>query len=915
MLQAAAREGAEAVAAAAARDVNLLGDRGVGRGERRAALGRIGQRLLGGPALAAPAPAVLQELLEGAAGAGLVAALDDPVEKVREGALELLGAALSAAPRPHDLLPRVVPAVRARLAAHPSPEPSEEVRLALLRFLTAHVLAPARGGGAGFAGDVAPALCHALADPFAEAKREACRGVELLGAGAGPGELAPHAVPLLRAICANAAHLHAKVRQALVGAIGAVMGVGGGEAAAEAVGEVLVPCAGRLVADRSAAVKLAACEGLGRWLGAGAVGGAGWGPASDAAAPLLLPLLLQGVGDEEEEVARRALDVVHEVGVEYGRRARPPPADAMETDSAAGGSDVCMAAGGCGGGDTAASSGGARAEGGERGARGAGWEGADRVAWAPLLQAPPYRGRRPSGESRALVQALLPELLPPVLKALREWTTDRRLQAAKLLHTMAVLGEGCLAEHMPRIVAGLCNAAGEDDAEIAQRIVAAVHVVGAVVAPAGWLPPVLEHADGGKAPPSQRANALVVLGGLLHGARAAGGGLSVAELSAVTGVVTSEGMRGADHVGVRRQMLSVVANVVELCGPQCGGVARELYLVLLQLQAARADPELQRRAAAAAEALAAACGLTGGAADLCAAHSEALLDALAARSGEWADDSPDRLVFAALLRSCPPAELGRRMGRLVGILRGCLEPERDGRLRIATLQLLDELLDSPTQRDAFRGHAPALLREALLPPLVWQVGKVAAAVRFHAVVALGSLLRHRLASGADLEAALAWDRPALLPNLHAALEEDHYADSRLAACHAAEELFRALGEAGGCLTYEQCRAVYPELTKRLDDSEDRVRAAATRTIRAFYAAMGGLDATNVGYLLKGMLIHMDDANPDLQEAVCAAVEELARAHPAVVRAEVGQVRDKHRSKHFCDRCLAAAAAAAAGAPQ
>ena len=119
------------------------------------------------------------------------------------------------------------------------------------------------------------------------------------------------------------------------------------------------------------------------------------------------------------------------------------------------------------------------------------------------------------------------------------------------------------------------------------------------------------------------------------------------------------------------------------------------------------------------------------------------------------------------------------------------------------------------------------------------------------------------------------------------------------------------GEAGSCLTYEQCRAVYPELTKRLDDSEDRVRLAATRTISAFYSAMGGLDATNVGYLLKGMLIHMDDANAELQEAVCAAVEELARMHPAVVRAEVGQVRDKHRYKHFCDRCLAAAAAAEA----
>lgn len=163
-----------------------------------------------------------------------------------------------------------------------------------------------------------------------------------------------------------------------------------------------------------------------------------------------------------------------------------------------------------------------------------------------------------------------------------------------------------------------------------------------------------------KVTPLQRANALVVLGGLLHGALAAGGALSGADLSAVKGVVASEGVRGADHAGVRRQMLSVVSNLVELCGPQCGSVARELYLILLQIQAARADPELQLRAAAASDALAGACGLTVGAADLCAAHSEALLDALTTRSNEWAADSPDRLVFAALLRACPPEELGRR---------------------------------------------------------------------------------------------------------------------------------------------------------------------------------------------------------------------------------------------------------------
>lgn len=42
-------------------------------------------------------------------------------------------------------------------------------------------------------------------------------------------------------------------------------------------------------------------------------------------------------------------------------------------------------------------------------------------------------------------------------------------------------------------------------------------------------------------------------------------------------------------------------------------------------------------------------------------------------------------------------------------------------------------------------NASLVLRQLLLPPLVWRAGKTAAAVRFAAVTALATMLRHQLA--------------------------------------------------------------------------------------------------------------------------------------------------------------------------
>ena len=92
----------------------------------------------------------------------------------------------------------------------------------------------------------------------------------------------------------------------------------------------------------------------------------------------------------------------------------------------------------------------------------------------------------------------------------------------------------------------------------------------------------------------------------------------------------------------------------------------------------------------------------------------------------------------------------------------------------------------------------------------------------------------------------------------------------------------------------------------MDDSRD-VRIAAAGSVRAFSSRAERLRRMNVGYLLKGFVVHMDDANVDVQEATCRRARSPRRSR----RRRPGRYarRKKHAHTRFVDRVLAACDAA------
>lgn len=122
----------------------------------------------------------------------LLRCLADPAEGCRALAAHLLGLGLRRAARPRDALPRLLPALSARLASpeparRPPPEACEELRLALVQLLRLAVdlcgaaLAP-------HLDDAVRVLRCTLLDPFAAVRRESCECASSL-ARATPGAL------------------------------------------------------------------------------------------------------------------------------------------------------------------------------------------------------------------------------------------------------------------------------------------------------------------------------------------------------------------------------------------------------------------------------------------------------------------------------------------------------------------------------------------------------------------------------------------------------------------------------------------------------------------------------------------------------------------------------------------------------
>lgn len=149
--------------------------------------------------------------------------------------------------------------------------------------------------------------------------------------------------------------------------------------------------------------------------------------------------------------------------------------------------------------------------------------------------------------------------------------------------------------------------------------------------------------------------------------------------------------------------------------------------------------------------------------------------------------------------------------------------------------------------------------------------------------------------------------------------------TRINSCYVLQALF-ANDDAVRTIDNDRLHKAYPDLLKRLDDVSDDIRLAICSTLNAYVQGFHGdfnidLYRSHVEDIAKVLLIHMDDQNSQIQNAVFGEKEnclrrfllsffilletifrfatELQNASEIFVK-EIRNVKHKHRNQALCD---------------
>ncbi|DBA01279.1 TPA: hypothetical protein N0F65_001784 [Lagenidium giganteum] len=823
------------------RDINCLSD--PDRNVRRRALDKL-QRGLSNDAEQLSV-GVLTTLFDNNVKAALLAcASSDSVEKCREKALSLLLFFVERHAIPHSptMLSDLVKLLNGRLGKLPFAEPTEEIRLLLLQlihiYLKQQAALPAdqRGSLRDVIPDLANVLGKTAVDQFPDAKKVTADCIIIISKG-WKSDVALQLGTIIKPMVTNLGHQHSRVRVCALQALEAAVPCGS-ESLGDLMKDVLLPNVSKTVFDHAALVRKQLVLTIANWLGQ--IEHIQHYQAS------LFPLLLAGIVDESPEVQTIALQRLNELAASWEAAANdngePEPMQ-VEGESSA---------------------------------------------------TPPFGfPTRPPPGARKLANTLQTEILTPLLQHVSDWTVQMREKYTRILAVFLVLLEDNMNAFLDKIFLALGKVCRDDEPTVIEGVKICSRVVGFYADSQMILASLLPMVAGrlaGQDTAQHRTNGLILLAMSVEGMP-----LKTIQphLELITEALCDPGVRESESADLQDQLSGVMASLVNTAGPVLPGmetVCFRLFWVLNHLLAAATEFSIAYETSSATlTSLATTCQLS--VEDLYSRFLGKILEQMSLPDGSdktWVKSDPNRVLFDSLCRRGGKA-CAENMAVIVKVFLPHLEPSRDADVRLAFLALLETMLGNDAIAKAFEPFSQSLLLKAITPNVVWQGGRVAATIRKVAVACTYTLLRQGLANKECLfEAA-----PQMLPVLKSSLD-DSDAKTRQLVCLALQYLFVALP---GCLGEEPVHQLYAEILKRLDDSNDVVRKAACQTFITFLRAAPSahFQGTIISYTLDCLFVHLDDADPEIQQAVFDVLKETITLNAELVVKKAEENRTRHQS--------------------
>jgi len=160
-----------------------------------------------------------------------------------------------------------------------------------------------------------------------------------------------------------------------------------------------------------------------------------------------------------------------------------------------------------------------------------------------------------------------------------------------------------------------------------------------------------------------------------------------------------------------------------------------------------------------------------------------------------------------------------------------------------------------------------------MPCIEWRSGIPNVKIREAAIICLKKLLDNEVISPEEFHRNFR----DVFNNIKNCLDDDFSSDIRFASIVLVKNMIRYSGKNFG---YEDFKEVYPELLKRLDDSQDGIRIEACKSLELFFHHLPQDWALNLfEYMLDNIFVHLDDSEEIIQKAIAEVLKAAATVHP------------------------------------
>ncbi|XP_063717180.1 dynein axonemal assembly factor 5-like [Symsagittifera roscoffensis] len=499
---------------------------------------------------------------------------------------------------------------------------------------------------------------------------------------------------------------------------------------------------------------------------------------------------------------------------------------------------------------------------------------------------------RPCIGCRVLIYRNFGKFIHGIQNDIGDWGVETRIKTASLLYQCLLNVEDSVTQFLAKVFSALQKGALDEDKQVKKYIAACAEMIGYFVNPESWCKILLPVVKAG-----QNHAGLIILANIIRGSQP---DILKHYLEDVVSTCASDDVCRCYQQS--SYLLGLQSFVAELCRNQVADVEvykQELFDIVITSMALSIDAETRKHGYHCLEILSQC--LMCEVADLYSQCTSKLLERLSDKNKLMSSSSSEFLLFEGLVLSAG-ASVGVALPEVMHMFKLYLEPDKEPELRLKFLTVLCKLVLTAGETLNSQGqlslHSMSLAKDVLMPNLIWKAGRTNEATRTSTITALWAILEGEFISKHDLRVIA----EEMVPCLTSMLDED----STTARIIATKALGRLISTTS--LDPDELHKVIPDLIKRLDDRENSVRLKVTETLIELSNALpnpynSGLYRAHCENMYEGLLIHLDDPDLEIQDAVFEVLKASLRLCPDSLRDSINSVKHRHRTPTYCNSLL------------